>query len=325
MKKIINLAFKLFLLVILLVLLIWYMVARPTFTSNTSTTVLHNSVSPDRLEHHVKKLSIDFLPRNYANIDNLNKTAAYIKFEFEQMGLAVEEQTYRYLESDYKNIVVHLGPKAGSKIVIGAHYDVAAELPGADDNASGVAGLIELARQLKDKDLSKGLTLVAYTLEEPPAFRTEYMGSYVHAKSEYEKGSEIELMISLEMIGYYSDEQNSQQFPIKLLEYIYPTTGNYLVVVDILASSWGKRVKKGLTKYMGLPVHSINAPRSIPGIDFSDHRSYWDFGYDAVMLTDSSFYRNTAYHTEGDTYDRLDYNKMSELVNALSLYIQELQ
>ena len=125
-------------------------------------------------------------------------------------------------------------------------------------------------------------------------------------------------------IGYYSDEKDSQQFPVKLLKYFYPTEGNFIAVIDILTSRWGKKVKKGLSKHMELGVHSINAPRSIPGIDFSDHRSYWNFGYAAVMLSDSSFYRNTAYHSAGDTYDRLDYNKMSQLINALSFYIQEL-
>ena len=324
MKKLFVSLIKILIFFTMLLLVVWFIVVRPTFNSEKTDAIKNNSVSSSLLEQHVKKLSVDFLPRDYSNVENLNKTAAYIKNEFEQMGLAVEEQKYKHLESEYKNVMVHLGPTTGSKIVIGAHYDVAGELPGADDNASGVAGLIELARQLKDKNLQKGITLVAYTLEEPPVYRTEYMGSYVHAKSEYEKNAEIELMISLEMIGYYSDEDASQKFPIKLLEYFYPTKGNYIAVIDILSSSWGKKVKKGLARHMNLGIHSINAPRSIPGIDFSDHRSYWNFGYDAVMLSDSSFYRNTAYHTKNDTFDRLDYNKMSELVNALSYYLQEL-
>ena len=324
MKKLSRFIFKLFILFAILLLLVWIAVVRPTFNTKKSAAINNNSVSPDLLEAHVKKLSVDFLPRSYSNVDNLNKAADYIKNEFELIGLAVEEQKYTYLESEYKNLIVHLGPTNGPKIVIGAHYHVAGELPGADDNASGVAGLLELARQLRDKNIQKGLTLVAYTLEEPPVYRTEKMGSYVHAKSEYEKKTDIELMISLEMIGYYSDQEGSQTFPIKLLEYFYPTEGNYIAVIDILMSTWGKKVKQGLAKHMSLGVHSINAPRSIPGIDFSDHRSYWNFGYNAVMLSDSSFYRNKAYHTVNDTYDRLDYNKMSELINALSYYLQEL-
>ena len=324
MPKVLKLLTGLLFLSLFVLLTIWYLVARPMFDSSKSDVINNDSVSSELLEKHVKKLSVDFLPRDYSNLVNLNKTANYIKNQFELMGLSVEEQKYTYLDSEYKNVIVHLGPSKGSKIVIGAHYDVAGELPGADDNASGVAGLIELARQLKGKDLKKGVTLVAYTLEEPPVYRTEYMGSFVHAKSEYEKGSEIDLMISLEMIGYYSDEKDSQQFPVKLLKYFYPTEGNFIAVIDILTSRWGKKVKKGLSKHMELGVHSINAPRSIPGIDFSDHRSYWNFGYAAVMQSDSSFYRNTAYHSAGDTYDRLDYNKMSQLISALSFYIQEL-
>ena len=324
MRKVLKLLTGLLFLSLFILLTIWYLIVRPMFAPAKTDAINNNTVSPNLLEKHVEKLSIDFLPRNYSNVDKLNQTATYIRNEFELMGLEVEEQKYTYLDNEYKNVIVHLGPSKGSKLVIGAHYDVAGELPGADDNASGVAGLIELARQLKDKNLQKGVTLLAYTLEEPPVFRTEYMGSFVHAKSEFEKGSQIDLMISLEMIGFYSDEEGSQQFPVKLLEYFYPSKGNYIAVVDILTSKWGKKVKKGLSKYMELEVHSINALRSIPGIDFSDHRSYWNFGYDAVMLSDSSFYRNTAYHSAGDTYDRLDYNKMSQLISALSFYIQEL-
>jgi len=323
MKTLLKSMFWLLILSVLLILILWGLIARPVLIPVTTDIDSNNTVSSEILKQHVKTLSIDFLPRDYSNVDNLNKTADYIKNQFEQMGLNVVEQKYRHFESEYKNIIVHLGPNQGPKIVIGAHYDVAGELPGADDNASGVAGLIELGRLLKDKNLKQGISLVAYTLEEPPVYNTQGMGSYVHAKSEYEKGSDIELMISLEMIGYYSDEKGSQDFPLKLLELFYPNTGNNIIVVDILMSSWGKRVKKGLSKYMDLPVYSINAPKSIPGIDFSDHRSYWNFGYDAVMITDSSFYRNKAYHTEHDTYDRLDYVKMSELVHGLYKYITE--
>ncbi len=202
-------------------------------------------------------------------------------------------------------------------------YDVNGPNPGADDNASGIAGLIELARLLKSEKLKKNITLVAYTLEEPPYFASNAMGSYVHAKTERENNSDIELMISLEMIGYFSNKKGSQLFPIKLLNLFYPDKGNFIVIVDQLYSGWARKIKTGMAKHMSLPVYSINAPSIIPGVDYSDHRNYWAHGYGAVMVTDTSFYRNFAYHTENDTSDKLDFNKMAEVVKGVFGYVME--
>lgn len=303
-----------------LLCMLWLIIARPLLF-HTQNPALNNSLSAERLKSHVRILSENFTPRNYQYPENLNATALYIQKEFEAMGLVVTEQRYLLNGNEYKNLVISLGPENGSKIIIGAHYDAAGPYPGADDNASGIAGLIELARILSQQSLQKNITLVAYTLEEPPIYASSGMGSYVHAKSEFEKDQDIDLMISLEMIGYFSEKKGSQTFPLKLLNLFYPTKGNYIVIVDQLASTRAREVKKGMAKAMSIPVHSINAPKSIPGIDFSDHRSYWNFGYDAIMISDTSFYRNSAYHTQRDTYERLDYKKMAEVVNGLGNYL----
>ncbi len=280
--------------------------------------LLHTpEIDTSLLHKHVIKLSVDLCPRDYQHMNNLNASADYIREEFESMGLFVFEQLFTVEDSLYRNILTHFGPDSGPQIIVGAHYDSADSLPGADDNASGVAGLIELARLLKDTPLRKGITLVGYTLEEPPFFGTMGMGSFMHAKAEHDLNTDIELMISLEMIGYFSDEPKSQHFPLKLMELIYPTTGNFIMVVDRMFSSAGKKLQKSMSQYTLLPIRRLTAPKSLGGVDFSDHRNFWHFGYDAVMITNTAFYRNLAYHTINDTHDRLDYKRMADVVRSL--------
>ena len=323
MKKIVGVVGIFIFILTVMLCLIWVLLTRPGIPQEMDFDNVV-SVNEKLLYQHVKVLSSDYLPRNYEHLENLNASAVYIKNQFKKIGLEVTEQKYTVGNKEYKNIITSIGPKIGTKLIVGAHYDVAGPYPGADDNASGVAGLIELARLLKNENLKKNVTLVAYTLEEPPYFATNFMGSYIHAKKEREQGSDIELMISLEMIGYFSEEQDSQTFPLKILNLFYPDKGNFIAIVDQLFSKWARDMKLGMAKYMSLPVYSINAPAIIPGIDFSDHRNYWVHGYDAGMVTDTSFYRNFAYHTEEDTLDRLDYKKMAQVVQGVFGYVKEL-
>jgi len=277
-----------------------------------------------QLEKHVETLSIDIVNRNWNNPAQLDKAAAYIRAQWEEMGLSVEEQPFIAGGKTYRNVITRFPAQSSSskgKIIVGAHYDVAHDMPGADDNASGTAGLIELARLLKDKPLSRDIELVAYTLEEPPNFGTENMGSYVHAESEKKKGAKIDLMVSIEMIGYYSDAPGSQDFPLPILNLFYPSKGNFIGVVDKLSSRHATRVKRAMRRATDLPIHSINGPEALQGINYSDHLNYWHFGYDAVMVTDTSFYRNKAYHTKEDTADRLDYDNMAKVVMAVEYFI----
>ncbi len=282
------------------------------------------TVTPAELLRHVRALSVACTPRDVEHPENLNAAADYIRRELEGIGLPVEEQTYRVGRHTLRNLLVPLGPAKGSKIIIGAHYDGAANTPGADDNASGIAGLIELARQLSEESLHLPVTLVAYTAEEPPFFGTPWMGSRVHARGEKQQGAEIELMIALEMIGYFTDEEGSQGFPIPALALYYPTRGNFITLVGQLGSDRAAEMKRAMTQATPLPVYSLNAPQGVPGVDFSDHRSYWEEGYDAVMVTDTAFYRNRAYHTREDTPDRLDYDKMAQVVEGVHAYIKQL-
>lgn len=325
LKSIKRIFFLLFIVLCLLLGVMWILLARPSISEKKDSFVKNNLVNDSDLYQHVKALSVDYFPRDYKHPENLNASAEYIKDQFLQIGLDVTEQKYTVGDLEYKNIITNFGSENGSKIVIGAHYDVSGPYSGADDNASGVAGLIELAKLLKRENTKKNITLIAYTLEEPPYFATKSMGSYIHAKKEREDNRNIELMISLEMIGYFSEEKGSQTFPVKGLNLFYPDKGNYIVIVDQLFSGWARELKIGMSKHMSLPVYSINAPAVIPGIDFSDHRNYWAHGYDAVMITDTSFYRNFAYHTEKDTLDRLDYKKMAEVVVGIFGYVKGME
>ena len=230
----------------------------------------------------------------------------------------VSEQAYEVNGTTYKNVIAAFGPESKERIVVGAHYDAAGEFPAADDNASGIAGLIELAHLLQDVSLPMRVELVAFTLEEPPFFRTAYMGSAIHADSLNKQQASVRLMISLEMIGYFSDALNSQNFPSSVLGLFYPSKGNFIAVVGSFgAGSAVRKVKRAMRSASSLPVYSINAPAFLPGIDFSDHLNYWRVGYDAVMITDTSFYRNKAYHTSNDKADRLDYQRMAMTVQGV--------
>jgi len=166
---------------------------------------------------------------------------------------------------------------------------------------------------------------VAYTLEEPPYYATPHMGSAVHAASLAQERVEVRAMISIEMIGYFSDAPRSQDFPASILKLVYPTTGNFIAVVGKLGQGGlVRQVKRAMRGASPLPVESISAPAFVPGIDFSDHRNYWKHGYEAVMITDTSFYRNRNYHTMGDTPDTLDYRRMAQVVVGIDAAVRAL-
>jgi len=299
-----------------LAILSWFLISAPVLTS------FDNNYQPyadkDQLLAHVKKLS-DELPDRSIDTEKLNLSAEYIHSEFSKHLKNVFFQEYNVDGLIYKNVIAEIGETSCNGIyVIGAHYDAFNGLPGADDNASGIAGVLELARILSNKPPRCKTQLIAYTLEEPPYFRSEGMGSYIHAKSLIDKNESVALMLSIEMIGYFSDEENSQEYPLESLSKIYPSAGNFIGLVSNLSNVLiTRKIKKYMTAATPLPVQSINAPADIPGIDLSDHRNYWHFGFPAIMITDTSFYRNERYHTEDDTWDTLDYGKMAMVVDGV--------
>jgi Zn-dependent M28 family amino/carboxypeptidase len=273
---------------------------------------------------------VDFLTsiipaRNYANKSSLDKAAAYI---YEHLSMLKPDKV-EYQEFDpgngqrYKNISALFQGQTQDRIIIGAHYDVCGDQPGADDNASAVAGMLETARILNTyrevNKLKHTLEFVGYCLEEPPFFATQGMGSAVHAKKIHEDKIPLKLMICYEMIGYFSDEPYSQTFPHPSLEALFPNTGNFIVVAG---NSSQKKVAEMLSARMKnhcqVPVYPVAFDTTNGLADLSDHRNYWRYGYNAVMINDTSFLRNPHYHLKSDTIDKLDFQKMGEVINGVA-------
>ena len=233
-----------------------------------------------------------------------------------------EIQSWKDVEDvEYKNFSCIFQGKSSKKIVIGAHYDTFAETPGADDNASAVAVLLCLGKLLsQEKNLPFSVELVFYACEEPPFFGTEGMGSFHHAKK-CEKVN-TELMICLEMVGYFSDKKGSQDYPFSPLRWLYGSKANYLMVVSNLKSV-GKLNNFWIKlKSSPLPYKRFISPFKSYGMDWSDHRNYWSKNIPAIMITDTSVFRNKNYHQLTDTSDTLDYHKMATLVNDIAEFVK---
>jgi Zn-dependent M28 family amino/carboxypeptidase len=275
-------------------------------------------VDLERLRAHVRTLSETFHPRDWQHPENLDRAAAFIGEEFRRARGRVSEQPLQAQGRNYRNVLALFGPAAGERVVVGAHYDTAGPQPGADDNASAVAGLIELAHFLGRANLSLPVEVVAYCLEEPPFFGTPLMGSMVHARNLRTRKTGVRVMICLEMIGYFRDEPGSQDYPLPLLRLFYPSRGNFIAVVGKFGQRGVvQRIKRAMLAATPLRVCSLNAPALVPGIDLSDHRSYWSAGYKAVMITDTAFYRNPHYHAQTDTWDTLDYERLAMVVEGV--------
>lgn len=276
------------------------------------------SVEPKRLEADVRTLSESRVPRDYLHPERLDEIATWIKGRLEATGAQVSEQIYSVQGRTYRNVVARFGPKSGALVVVGAHYDVCGPNPGADDNASGVAGLLGLAELLKQQPPTCPVELVAFTLEEPPFFRTEHMGSVHHAKQLIASKTQVRAMVCLEMIGTFTNEAGSQRYPIPGMDLIYPNQGNFIAVIGGIGhGNLVRKVKAAMQSASPLPIWSMNAPAGLTGIDFSDHASYWKEGIPAVMVTDSAFYRNRTYHTAQDTPAHLDYSRMAQAVQGV--------
>ena len=279
-------------------------------------------VSIDRLRETVDVLCVRFHPRSYPQTANIQGAADWIAGRLEETGLETSFQEYTIPEGTFRNVIGKwegTNPEAGA-VVIGAHYDSEAYsmTPGADDNASAVAVLLELAATRPQIPPTSTWYFLAFCTEEPPFFATEKMGSYRFAEKLKNDGVEVSLMISLEMLGYFSDQPGSQRFPAPGLGLIYPDTGNFVAVVGDLGSGASiKRVKKALAGTGQIPVYSFRGPTFVPGIDWSDHWGFRRLGMPAVMLTDTAFMRNPHYHQVSDTPDTLDFERMSRVVNAL--------
>lgn len=256
--------------------------------------------------------------RNYRNIATLDRVADYIKAELGKVCDSVYFQTYEADGKTYRNVVGSIGSRYTERMVVGAHYDVCGNQEGADDNASGVVGLLELARLLSTHPPAYRIDFVAYSLEEPPYFRSEDMGSYVHAKYLADNQIPIVGMVCLEMIGYFDTLPRSQQYPLEVLKTLYGDEGDFIAVIHRTHNGrFGSRFARRMKKQKRIETHSLKGTADIQGVDFSDHRSYWAFGYPAVMVTNTAFFRNPNYHKESDKMETLDIYRMCLVIEGL--------
>ncbi len=287
-------------------------ITQPTFGVRISRNGA--KADPARLRRDVQRLT-DLAPRDSDHPEHLDAAAAFLRQGFAPTSARVFDQTFAIRGRTYRNVVADFGASAGPLLVVGAHYDSFGDFgpnPGADDNASGAAGLLELARLLSARPPSTRVELVAYANEEPPWFGSSAMGSAVHARSL--RGQTVRGMICLEMIGYFTPRQPAPNLLFRLL---YPSQGNFIAVVGRWPDRFLTREVKRAIQGTGFPAVSLTAPRDA-GIDASDQRSYWDLGIPAVMVTDTSFVRNPNYHAPGDTAATLDYGRMARVVEGVA-------
>lgn len=282
-----------------------------------------------RLERHVRKIAT--AEHNSNTPAALEQAARYIEATLAAEGYTVVRQEYTWEGERARNLEVSLASLAPGKpperiFIVGAHYDSAPGAPGANDNGSGSAALLELARMLRKLKPGAGteLKFVFYVNEEPPYFRTEGMGSRQHAKDLHARRQPVEAVLILETLGYYSNTPNSQRYPPGL-GLIYPDTGNFIAFVSTLGSAG--LLRKTLAAFRAastFPAQGLAAPGFVEGVTFSDHASYNLYGYPALMITDTAFMRYPHYHTEQDTPEKLDYASMAQVVTGLSRVIETM-
>lgn len=287
-------------------------------------------ITEHNLKAHVAALTRTIGERSVARLWNLEKAAEYIEAFYQGINIDCKREPYRYRKNTVANIVADIGCTDGDckVFIIGAHYDSVKGTVGADDNASAVAVQLELARvlsRLKAKEpLELTVRFVSFALEEPPAYATRSMGSRVYARKAKKKKERIDGMICLEMVGYTCQETGCQRYPFPLMFFGYPKIGNYIGIVGNYRSrQFTRSLFQSFEKNKALPVVKSTVPWSgylIPNVRLSDHASFWDRGYKAVMITDTAFYRNPHYHRASDTMDKLDFSFMAQLVHSLTRF-----
>ncbi len=278
------------------------------------------------LEKHVHILANEIGSRNIWRRSSMDSTVRYLDKVLSDMGYTVQQQEFRSYEVTSVNLEVeipgHLYPE--EIIVVGAHYDTVSNCPGANDNGSGVAALLELARLLDDSSPQRTVRLVAFANEEPPFFFSNTMGSAFYAARCRDRKEKIVGMLALETIGYYSDEPGSQHYPFPFSMF-YPDTANFIGFVgNIRSRQLVRQTIEAFRNHARFPSEGLAAPSFITGVGWSDHLSFWRKGYPAIMVTDTAFFRYASYHTSADTAEKLNYKRMARIVIGLVPTILEL-
>ena len=296
---------------------------QPRATSETDASLL---VLSRALRRHVAHLAGTIGERHVGRPAALHAAERFIRDTWTRLGYDVVRQTYRAQGVESANLEITISGRTEPTAIVlaGAHYDTVPGSPGADDNGSGIAALVELARMLREARPAQTIRLVAFVNEEPPFFYFGEMGSRVYARAARARGDDIRVMLSLEMLGCFDDAPGSQAYP-PLLKWLYPDRGNFIAFVSNLASRRALReVVNAFRANSDFPAERLAAPALVPGVSWSDQLSFWRAGYRAVMVTDTAFYRNPHYHCPSDTPERLRYPEMARVVEGLAATVAAL-
>jgi hypothetical protein len=278
------------------------------------------------LERHVVKLGLDIGSRSAQTPEKLRQTADYVADVLQRAGTRVERQAFDAGGQTFENLEVTFGGarRPAEIVVLGAHYDTVPTTPGANDNATGVAALLALARAFAGKQPARTLRLVAFANEEPPYFQTDGMGSAVYARGCRQRAERIVAMLSLECMGYYTDADKSQHYPPPL-SLFYPSRGDFIAVVgDRSSAALTRQIVGSFRRHAQFPSEGAALPAWLPGVGWSDQWAFWQQGYPAVMLTDTAPFRYPYYHTADDTPDKVDFDRLARVVAGLELVVAEL-
>ena len=279
-----------------------------------------------RLRAHVQMLAGTIGERNLWRCEALDRAARYISAQFSGGGYAPEWQTFDVAKIPVSNVEATLtgAAHAAEIVVVGAHYDTVSGCPGANDNGTGVAAVLELAQRFSRRPQPRTIRFVAFVNEEPPFFRTAHMGSVVSANAAKDRGDRITAMLALETMGYYSDEKGSQQYPAEIASH-YPDVGDFIGFVANSTSEWLLlQSRQAFERRTRFPVQGVAAPDDVAGVGWSDHWAFWQAGYAALMVTDTAPFRYPWYHTAEDTPEKIDYEKLADVVDGLEAVIESL-
>jgi len=295
------------------------------------TVLIDKQETVRQLSDHLSMLTVTIGERSFFRPDKLDETARYIESVYRGIGLEVSAEDYPCHDFTAANVIGVSGPAAPPSrfYLVGAHYDCVLGTVGADDNASAVAVQMETARQLHklrgSREIPVQVKFVSFALEEYPAYATSRMGSRVHAKGMKARKEKLDGMICLEMVGYCCNQPGSQKLPFPLQFMGYPRQGDFIAIVGNRRSKELMRdISAGFAKNPALPVQTLLAPLNgwiLPAVRLSDHAPFWNEGFPAVMVTDSSFFRNPHYHLPSDTMATLDLDFMAEVVESLLIFL----
>ena len=304
----------------------WLLLRMPGKNTSRAATLSPTDIGlRDELIADVRTFAAEIGERNIPRYPQLNAAADFIESSFARAGLHPRRDTYELNRLPCHNIEAEIRGTSPKIVLIGAHYDSVFGAPGANDNGTGVAAVLALARRFAKKQPTQTLRFVAFVNEEPPYFQTPQMGSFVYAGRCKARGDQISAMISLETIGYYSDAPRSQTYPVPLIGAFYPTTGNFIGFVGNVRSRTLLRGAIALFRQQAkLPSEGAALPSFIPGVAWSDQWSFWQHGYPGIMITDTALFRYPHYHATTDTPDKLDYDRFALVVSGVEKMIEEI-